>query len=197
MERKTRSIESETQRRVAISLAQGGTMLKVLPLARQGLSPTEIVRQIGKSYYAVSSSEFHLRRRGEVLPSSVREFCRQLAEILANPPREFDFRQKLLDMATFAFYRKHDQLFSTVTELCRLAECHLSSWDIHQDAVLVLRQGQVPVKTFFIKRKYNGEVVYRHYNIILAADRDDGVRALTDGFNFRQSRRLPDLDVRL
>lgn len=183
MERKIRSIESETQRARAISAVQGGTMLRVLPLARQGLSPTEISKLTGKSYYAVASSEFHLRRRGE-LPSSAREFCRQLAEILENPPIEFDFRKKLLGMVNFAFYRDHSQLFLTVTELCRLAGCHLSSWDISSDAVMVLEQEQVPVKTFYLKQRYKGKVVYRHYSIILTADRDNGVKALLNGFNF-------------
>ena len=185
-ERKNRSIESEAKRARAISLAQGGTMLKVLPLARKGLTIAEISERVGKSYDAVASSEFHLRKWGD-LPSSAREFRRQLAQIIENPPVDFNFRAKLLEMINFDFYRDYSRIFITVSELSRLADIHINSKEI-SDAVNLLKQVKVPVRTFYIKHKENGEIVYCTYNIILAADRDDGVKALIDGFNFRRPK---------
>src|SRR3989344_533298 len=102
-------------RSINISKAQGGTMLKVIPLARQGYSPKEIAHLTGISHVAVLSAERKLRKKG-IIPESHREFHRRSVEALKNLPEDPYNRLQLLKTLTFNLYWENRDMFVTVSQ---------------------------------------------------------------------------------
>src|SRR3990167_5587073 len=162
---------SEASRSVRISQSQGGTMLKVWPLAITGLRPVEISRISGLSLKQVYQAEYQLRRKGRI-PESHIEFNKWLEEQLVSPPEDSRDRQTLLDLVKFSYYRSHKYLFASARKVLPLAGLHVNSQLDMQGFEIVIKENGIPSKDFNLVRRENGQTIVRHYRIILRCGRD-------------------------
>jgi len=156
---------------IALSLKQGGTMLKVLPLAKSGMTPIEIKEALQISYQSVVSSEKHLRHWGLIGESRVQRTRRLLSE-LTNLPDSFEDRQSIIDSISFRFHRDNPYFFETFTRLIRNAgkSNRIGAVKLAE----FLKSNQIATRVFLRPNDYR-------YGIILAAE-DQMARELLTGF---------------
>jgi len=145
---------------IALSLRQGGTMLKVLPLAERGKGPTEISRILQISVQSVASSEIHLRRWGLIPESRVQRTKRLLAE-LSHLPDSFEARQSIVDSISFRLYRDNPDYFVTFTRLLR--DSGRSKMFVNIRLADFLKCNQIANRLFWLS-------INKSYGIILAAE---------------------------
>lgn len=144
---------------VSVSFGQGGTMLKILPFAESGVSPSEIARVLGISYQSVVSSQKHLRRWGLIPESRVQRTHRLLSE-LSQLQDSFEARQGILDAISFRFYRDNPKYFVTFTTLLRAAR---RSSRIGDERLAVFLKSNEIANRLFRSNNYN-------YGVILKAE---------------------------
>ena len=159
-------IQSSTVR----SAVQGGTMLAVEGLVNTGLGPREISRRLRKSYYAVTSSQVHLRRLG-LIPESLRTRIRQLENSLRSLPDSQDERQTLLDRVSFNFYKGHKALFCTINECSLVAGRGINGR--RKQAVPFLIDSGIAIKSLPVDRQGKCQIT-----ILFRVDKDAVVELL-------------------
>lgn len=155
--------------------------MEVLPLAREGLSASEIGRITGRSYYSVVSCLHHLRQK-ERLPESSREFNKRLLQALSNPPDDPALRRQLLELVNFALFRRNLKFFTTPKKCFRLAGLGFSmgySPKVSVEVIRVLNDADITLKEFTTKGK---KARFWPYRIMLKADQDKAVSALRGAF---------------
>lgn len=164
------------------SRAHGGTMLKVLPLARQGLRSGEISEQTDLRYRVVVDCISRLRENG-ILPPSRHEFNKRLIERLKQPPDDPYERLRFLKMFNYDLYKRNREHFVSLSHVCKLAGSR-NLVRYHEDEVITaLRVMGVASTRFMVKYFRNGGKLASSYNVLLKEDESKAVSAIKRVFN--------------
>ncbi|OGE00974.1 hypothetical protein A3J17_00880 [Candidatus Curtissbacteria bacterium RIFCSPLOWO2_02_FULL_40_11] len=177
---------------IRTSISQGGIMLKVLPLARQGLTVSEIEQITGIRHDLVASSLFRQRVKGR-LPESARQFNKRLIEAIVNLPEDPELRKGLLDQVSFGLYRGNLKSFTTPRACLRLAGLGrlIGNYNWAQAVVPVLRSAEIAIKEFFLNVNDDGVEVERTYRIMFKAEQKKAISTLKNRVDELDHRGIP------